>query len=48
MGLFVAIPAVIFYNRYADAVNKLYTQYDGFVEEFTSLIQRQSHTESSV
>jgi biopolymer transport protein TolQ len=43
MGLFVAIPAVIFYNRYASQVNKLYTQYEGFVDEFAALIQRQVH-----
>ena len=46
MGLFVAIPAVIFYNRFSSEVNKCYTQYEGFVEEFASLIQRQVHVEA--
>jgi len=46
MGLFVAIPAVIFYNRFSNEVNKRYTQYEGFVEEFASLIQRQVHVEA--
>jgi biopolymer transport protein TolQ len=46
MGLFVAIPAVIFYNRYANDINRVYTQYEGFVEEFASLIQRQVHAEA--
>lgn len=41
MGLFAAIPAVIFYNRYANEVERLYTRYDNFVEEFSAILQRQ-------
>ncbi len=40
MGLFAAIPAVIAYNRYADKVVRLEYRYDGFTEEFASILQR--------
>lgn len=40
MGLFAAIPAVIAYNRYADKVLRLEYRYDGFTEEFSSILQR--------
>ena len=40
MGLFAAIPAVIAYNRYADKVVRLEYRYDGFAEEFSSILQR--------
>lgn len=42
MGLFAAIPAVIAYNRYADKVVRLESRYDGFMEEFSSILQRHS------
>jgi len=44
IGLFAAIPAVIAYNRYSDQVESLETRYDNFVDEFTTLIQRQTKT----
>lgn len=40
MGLFAAIPAVIFYNRYADQVDRLVVRYDTFMEELTAILQR--------
>ena len=40
LGLFAAIPAVIGYNRYADQVVRLEIRYDGFTEEFSSILQR--------
>ncbi len=40
MGLFAAIPAVIAYNRYADKVVRLEYRFDGFTEEFSSILQR--------
>lgn len=40
MGLFAAIPAVIFYNRYADQVGRLELRYDTFVEELSTILQR--------
>ena len=40
MGLFAAIPAVIGYNRFADKAVRLEIRYDGFTEEFSSILQR--------
>jgi biopolymer transport protein TolQ len=44
MGLFAAIPAVVAYNKYATAVQRLENRYDDFVEEFSNILQRQAHT----
>ena len=41
MGLFAAIPAVIFYNRYAHEVDRLANRYETFMEEFSNILQRQ-------
>lgn len=41
MGLFAAIPAVVAYNRYAHAINRLATRFDSFTEEFSNVLQRQ-------
>ncbi|KFN43097.1 protein TolQ [Arenimonas oryziterrae] len=43
MGLFAAIPAVWAYNRYATRVERLSVRYESFAEEFSSILQRQSH-----
>ncbi|MBK8507379.1 MAG: protein TolQ [Candidatus Competibacter sp.] len=43
MGLFAAIPAVIFYNRYAHEVDRLANRYETFMEEFSNILQRQSY-----
>ncbi|MBS37931.1 MAG: protein TolQ [Thiotrichales bacterium] len=43
MGLFAAIPAVVAYNRYANDVERLSNRYDTFVEEFSTILQRQAH-----
>ena len=48
MGLFAAIPAVIAYNRYADKVVRLEIRYDGFMEEFSSILQRHSRSKQKV
>jgi biopolymer transport protein TolQ len=40
MGLFAAIPAVIFYNRLSAASNKLLGKYEDFAEEFHSILHR--------
>lgn len=45
MGLFVAIPAVWAYNRFANKVERLSVRYESFAEEFSSILQRQSHVE---
>jgi len=47
MGLFAAIPAVIFYNRYADKVSRLELRHDTFVEELSTILQRHAATHSS-
>jgi biopolymer transport protein TolQ len=43
MGLFAAIPAVIAYNRYSNDVERLINRYDNFLEEFSTILQRQVH-----
>ncbi|MCK4869784.1 MAG: protein TolQ [Gammaproteobacteria bacterium] len=43
MGLFAAIPAVIFYNRYANSAEQLTNNYYTFQEEFSSILHRQAH-----
>jgi len=46
MGLFAAIPAVVAYNNYADKVVRLEIRYDGFMEEFSSILQRHARSQS--
>ena len=41
MGLFAAIPAVIAYNRFSHHVERLVGQYEIFMEEFISIVNRQ-------
>lgn len=43
MGLFAAIPAVIAYNRFSMHADRLATQYETFMDDFTSVLQRQAH-----
>ena len=45
MGLFAAIPAVWAYNRFATRVERLSVRYESFAEEFSSILQRQSHND---
>ena len=40
MGLVAAIPAGIFFNRYANQVNRLEVRYDTFSEELSAILQR--------
>ena len=47
MGLFAAIPAVVAFNRYADKVARLEIRYDGFTEEFTSILQRHANRKAA-
>lgn len=42
MGLFAAIPAVVAYNRYATASDRLLARYEAFMDELATLLQRQS------
>jgi biopolymer transport protein TolQ len=43
MGLFAAIPAVVGYNRYATELERLVSRYETFIDEFSSILQRQAH-----
>jgi biopolymer transport protein TolQ len=43
MGLFAAIPAVIAYNRFSNHVERLVMRYEMFMEEFTSIVSRQTY-----
>jgi len=45
MGLFAAIPAVWAYNRYATRLERITVRYESFLEEFSSILQRQAHIE---
>lgn len=47
MGLIAAIPAVWAYNRYQTKLERISTRYDTFVEEFSSILQRQAHTDDA-
>jgi len=42
MGLFAAIPAVVFYNKFNAKVEQIFTQYDIFKEEFSTILHRQT------
>ena len=44
IGLFAAIPAVIAYNRYANRAERLISRYEVFMEEFTSILQRNTQS----
>ena len=46
MGLFAAIPAVIAYNRFTTSVEKVDNQYMNFIDEFISILQRQSSAQA--
>ncbi|WP_286266718.1 protein TolQ [Thalassotalea atypica] len=45
MGLFAAIPAVMAFNRFSHQVEKLENSYANFMEEFSSILQRQATAE---
>ncbi len=40
MGLIAAIPAGVFFNRYADQVTRIEVRYDTFMEELSAIFQR--------
>jgi biopolymer transport protein TolQ len=44
MGLLAAIPAVIAYNKFASEIDVMIVRYENFLEEFTGILQRQTHT----
>ncbi|WP_026381553.1 protein TolQ [Afifella pfennigii] len=40
-GLLAAIPAVMFYNKFASQVSRLSTRMEGFADEFAAILSRQ-------
>jgi biopolymer transport protein TolQ len=42
MGLFAAIPAVVAYNRFSSQVMRIENNYVNFMDEFSSILHRQS------
>jgi biopolymer transport protein TolQ len=48
IGLFAAIPAVVAYNRYSNQVERLNNRYEEFMEEFSTLLQRQGRRTDAV
>ena len=44
MGLVAAIPAVIAYNRYREATERLVARYGNFVEEFFGILSAQTYS----
>ncbi|MAT51801.1 MAG: protein TolQ [Porticoccaceae bacterium] len=44
MGLFAAIPAVLAFNRYSSTADGLYSNYQTFAEEFSSILHRRVHS----
>jgi biopolymer transport protein TolQ len=42
IGLFAAIPAVVAYNRFTYDIDRLATRFEGFMEEFSNVLQRQA------
>ena len=45
MGLFAAIPAVLAYNRFSANADSLYSEYETFADEFSSILHRQIHSD---
>ena len=43
IGLFAAIPAVIFYNQFTTKVDQIVINYETFTEEFANILHRQVH-----
>jgi biopolymer transport protein TolQ len=41
LGLFAAIPAVIFYNRFSNEVSRYAVRLEGFADEFSAILSRQ-------
>jgi biopolymer transport protein TolQ len=44
MGLLAAIPAVVAYNKFSSEIDTMIVRYENFLEEFTGILQRQTHT----
>ncbi len=48
LGLLVAIPAVVAYNRFNAHVERLLNDYENFQDEFAGILHRQLHSHQSV
>ena len=44
LGLFVAIPAVIAYNRFTNRLQRIEIRYENFLEEFSGILHRKAHS----
>ena len=47
IGLFAAIPAVVAYNRFARDIDRISTQQETFIEEFSNILQRNVGAQSA-
>ncbi|MBM3362059.1 MAG: protein TolQ [Betaproteobacteria bacterium] len=47
IGLFAAIPAVIFYNRFAHDIDRVANRLETFIEEFSNILQRNLGAQSA-
>jgi len=47
LGLFAAIPAVMAYNHAIAEIDRLLNQYEGFMDDFCGLLQRQAYQASA-
>ncbi|MCX5590917.1 protein TolQ [Alcaligenes endophyticus] len=41
IGLFAAIPAVVAYNRFTNEIDRVAVRFEGFIDEFLNILQRQ-------
>ncbi len=48
IGLFAAIPAVIFYNRFTTKMDQVVTGYETFAEEFAAILHRQVYKKAKM
>ncbi len=47
IGLFAAIPAVVAYNRFARDIDRIASQQETFIEEFSNILQRNVGTQTA-
>ena len=47
IGLFAAIPAVVAFNRFARDIDRIASQQETFIEEFSNILQRNVGTQAS-
>ena len=48
LGLFVSIPAVIAYNRFSSRINRFFSQYETFQQEFIQIVCHQSKSDTAL